>query len=240
MQTSDQVNEIAAALAKAQGAIENPGRDAVNPHFRSKYADLASGLVAIKKGLSDNGIAIVQVTYVNSDNMMLETRLIHSSGQWITSHYPVCKMPANQQQMGSALTYARRYSLFALVGIAGSTDDDDGNDARRTNVGTYDDDGSDAKRTNVGSIAVMTGREVEKVGSEMEPAESFDPSKSNSEAMDIVAIIKECDTIKGLRAYAASVKSTKDKLQPADSMWVVKEYKTREAEIYEMLSKETV
>ncbi len=129
MRSSENLNEIATALAKAQGAIINPGKDSTNPHFQSRYADLAAGLNAIRASLSSNGIAIVQATSMDGDVMMLETRLTHSSGQWIASDYPVCKFPTKHQEAGSALTYARRYSLFSMVGIAG--DDDDGNEASK-------------------------------------------------------------------------------------------------------------
>lgn len=128
MQTSDEINEIASALAKAQGAIQNPSKTAENPHFRSKYADLAAGLNAVRQALSSNGIAVLQATRVAGDLLMLDTRLLHASGQWIQSEFLACRAGIPPQQVGSALSYARRYSLFALIGIAGD-DDDDGNTA---------------------------------------------------------------------------------------------------------------
>lgn len=127
MQTSEATNEISAALAKAQGEIQNPTKDSQNPHFRSFYADLSAGVNAIRDGLSRNGIAYVQATRLDGEVLMLDTRLTHSSGQWMQGEYPVCRFPAKPQEVGSALTYARRYGLFALVGIAG--EDDDGNAA---------------------------------------------------------------------------------------------------------------
>ena len=128
-QCSSQIDAISAALAKAQGAISNPGKTALNPHFKSQYADLSSGLNAVRAALSANAIAIVQTTSMHDDTLMLHTALCHSSGQWIISAWPVVKLPAPPQVIGSALTYARRYTLFALVGIAGEGDDDDGNAA---------------------------------------------------------------------------------------------------------------
>jgi len=127
---SDTINEVATALAKAQGEIANPAKEAENPHFRSRYADLAAGLNAVKGALSSNGIAVVQSTYMADDTMMLNTRLVHSSGQWFSSDYPVIRFPCKHQEAGSALTYSRRYALFSLVGIAG--DDDDGNEASKS------------------------------------------------------------------------------------------------------------
>ena len=127
MNTSTEINEIAKALAAAQGEIKNPKKGSENPHFKSRYADLADGLEAVRVALSDNRLSIVQSTEIVGDVLVLETRLVHASGQWFASFWPVCRFPSTPQQMGSALTYARRYALFALVGIAG--DDDDGNAA---------------------------------------------------------------------------------------------------------------
>ena len=128
-QCSDRIDAISAALAKAQGQIANPGKTAVNPHFKSSYADLSAGLNAIRTALSANAIAVVQTTRMEGDMLMLNTMLAHSSGQWIGSQWQVCKLPAPPQVIGSALTYARRYTLFALVGIAGEGEDDDANAA---------------------------------------------------------------------------------------------------------------
>lgn len=128
MQTSEAINEIAAALAKAQGAIKNPSKAKENPHFKSKYADMATGLDVIRPALSEHAIAIVQATEIVEDGVILRTRLIHSSGQWLESSYPVSKF-APHQQLGSALTYSKRQALFALVGVHGEDEDDDGETA---------------------------------------------------------------------------------------------------------------
>jgi hypothetical protein len=119
MTTSEQLNEIAAALAKAQGAMKNAALNKVNPHFRSKYADLAGIRDTVIPALTANGIAVVQT--LDADAVL--TRLMHASGQWIESR---CLIPAqaDMQKMGSAITYARRYSLSAICGIAADEDDD--------------------------------------------------------------------------------------------------------------------
>jgi hypothetical protein len=132
MQTSEQINEIAAALAKAQGKMENPDKDNVNPHFKSRYADLASGINAVRQCLSEQGISVVQTTCLDGELMVLNTRLCHASGQWIEGMYPICKFPTPPQQIGAAMTYARRYSMFAIVGIA--PEDDDGNSVSKEDV----------------------------------------------------------------------------------------------------------
>lgn len=123
MKTSTETDIIDAALAKAQAEIENPTKDATNPHFRSRYATLDAGLNIVRACLSKHGISVTQPTRVEDGILMLETR-IACQGQWIASEYPVCAFPVKQQEMGSALTYSRRYSLFSLVGIAGEEDDD--------------------------------------------------------------------------------------------------------------------
>ena len=113
------INELAAALAKAQGVMENATMNRVNPHFKSKYADLASVWDAVRKPLSENGLAVVQII---TDGKLV-TLLMHTSGQWVQSEYPL-PPAARPQEMGSALTYARRYSLSAITGIAADEDDD--------------------------------------------------------------------------------------------------------------------
>lgn len=131
MQTSESINEIAAALAKAQGEIQNPAKNRVNPHFKSKYADIADGLDVIRPTLSKHGIAIVQATEWQDDGMViLRTRMVHSSGQFFESTYPVGRF-VKHQELGASLTYAKRQALFSIVGVAGD-DDDDGNSATAT------------------------------------------------------------------------------------------------------------
>lgn len=127
MTTSEQVNEIAAALAKAQGAMKNATLNKVNPHFKSKYADLAGIRDAVMPALTANGIAVVQtltggVADGHVSNVVV-TRLMHASGQWIESAIAIPPTP-DMQKMGSAITYARRYSLSAICGIAADEDDD--------------------------------------------------------------------------------------------------------------------
>jgi len=128
MRTSEQINEIAAALAKAQAEVKNPSFNRVNPHFKSKYADLGEVLSAVRPSLSKHGISIMQMTDVTDTGIVLHTRLTHSGGQWIEGVYPVSPM-GTHQQMGAALTYAKRQALSAIVGVAGE-DDTDGEDTK--------------------------------------------------------------------------------------------------------------
>lgn len=126
MNTSESINEIAAAMAQAQSEIQNPTKDQTNPHFKNRYADLAGGLSTIRPTLAKYGLSVVQLTHADGDMITLHTRIMHSSGQWLEATYPVCRL-GKHQEMGSALTYARRYALFAAVGVAGDDDDYDGN-----------------------------------------------------------------------------------------------------------------
>ena len=126
----EDIKELAAALAVAQGNIDNVKKDRINPHFKSNYATLGSVWDTIRDELSKNGLAVVQLpTSAPAGSVGLLTRLIHKSGQSLEEvfYMPVAQAN-NPQAVGSALTYARRYALMALVGIA--PEDDDGNAAK--------------------------------------------------------------------------------------------------------------
>ena len=129
MNKSESVAGLAAALAKAQGQMKGAIKDSANPFFKSKYADLASVVEAIRVAFSANGLSYIQtVEPSEKDEVRVETTLLHASGEWISCgvlSLPVSKVDA--QGYGSALTYARRYSLSAAVGVA--PEDDDGNAA---------------------------------------------------------------------------------------------------------------
>lgn len=133
--SSESIGTIAAALAKAQAELTNPEKSLVatirSPFPREgertfRYAPLSSGLDIVRKGLGRHEIAIIQATAIDKDAglLRLTTVLAHSSGEWISSEWPVCQITdiASAQRMGAALTYARRYALFTLVGIAGEDD----------------------------------------------------------------------------------------------------------------------
>lgn len=120
--------ELAAALAKAQGAMGAAQKSATNPHFRSKYADLAAVWDACRKPLSDNGLAVVQQVDSDEHGVTVSTRLIHASGQEIRAHLWLPVAQRTPQAYGSAITYGRRYGLASLVGVV-ADEDDDGNAA---------------------------------------------------------------------------------------------------------------
>jgi hypothetical protein len=128
MNSSQSIGALAAALVKAQSAIQGAKKDTANPFFKSKYADLSSVVDAIKKPATDNGLTWTQVMHDADNAAKVETIILHSSGEWLSCgviSVPVSKHDA--QGYGSALTYARRYSLSAAFGVA--PEDDDGNAA---------------------------------------------------------------------------------------------------------------
>jgi hypothetical protein len=132
---SESIGTIAAALAKAQAELTNPEKSltATVPspfpregHRTFRYAPLSRGLDIVRKSLGRHEIATIQTTAIDKDAglLRLTTVLAHSSGEWVASEWPVCQITdiASAQRMGAALTYARRYALFTLVGIAGEDD----------------------------------------------------------------------------------------------------------------------
>jgi hypothetical protein len=131
MNKSETINELASALSKAQAQIKGAVEDSTNPHFRSKYASLQSYIDSAREPLAKNGLAVMQLlTDINCESMnivSIETIMMHSSGQWISSTFSVPVSKADAQGFGSAVTYARRYSYAAAIGIAPI--DDDGNEA---------------------------------------------------------------------------------------------------------------
>ena len=129
MKTSESIKEIAGALLKAQKAIKAAIKDANNPHFKSKYADLSSVIDAVKAPLNDNSIIFTQGVGSNDNGVTVETMLLHVSGEWISETLTVPVQKNDAQGVGSAITYGRRYGLQALCGVP--AEDDDGNAATK-------------------------------------------------------------------------------------------------------------
>ena len=120
---SENINELALALSKAQASITGALKDSANPFFKSKYADLASVLDACRAQLSGNGLCVTQTTDLIDGLVVVRTTLAHSSGQWISGILPVRAKDDSPQAQGSGITYARRYALAAIVGLAQIDDD---------------------------------------------------------------------------------------------------------------------
>ncbi len=128
MRTSETIEKLAVAMTAAQAELKNAAFDKENPHFKSRYATLAAVRDTVAPTLSKHELSVVQTTDFDGGAWLVQTRIIHTSGQWIESVYPFAI--DKPQQMGSALTYARRYSLSMICGIA-SEEDDDGNEAQK-------------------------------------------------------------------------------------------------------------
>lgn len=129
MLKSEQINELAAALAKAQGQIEGAKKSSSNPFFKSKYADLAECWNTCREALTANEISVIQMPEEINENgrLNITTMLAHSSGQYISSTLTMTVTKLDPQAIGSAITYGRRYALAAMVGLA--QEDDDGEKA---------------------------------------------------------------------------------------------------------------
>lgn len=130
MNASESIKAIAPALIKAQAKIKGAVKDATNPHFRSKYADLSSVVEAVKGPLLEQGITFLQGVQDAENGVAVETMLLHSSGEWLASTLRIPAAKQDAQGYGSAITYGRRYGLQSMCGVP--AEDDDGNAATAT------------------------------------------------------------------------------------------------------------
>jgi hypothetical protein len=137
MQTSEQINELATALSKAQATIIGAVKDSANPFFKSSYADLASVLDAARKPLTDNGLCLIQGVSTGDGAVHVTSLLAHSSGQWVKSTISLVPADWKPQTVGGCATYGRRYGGAAIIGVAQI--DDDGNAASGRGNGNYAD-----------------------------------------------------------------------------------------------------
>lgn len=130
MRTSEAINELTAAMAKAQAALKPASKDATNPMYKSKYADISSIWDAIRAAFPPHGLAIFQDVTTTEAGVAVETRISHTSGQWIEFGplvVPMAKRDAHG--VGSATSYSKKYALAAAVGLSFADEDDDGNHA---------------------------------------------------------------------------------------------------------------
>jgi len=124
MARSDCTANLAKALAAAQKNMKPVFKGSVNPHFKSRYADYSSIIEVAIPALSAQGLALTHATAILGTEVVCETTLLHESGEWISSVYPLRPMKQDPQAWGSCLTYAKRYTASALLAIADSDDDD--------------------------------------------------------------------------------------------------------------------
>jgi len=132
MNSSESIGQLAAALAAAEGKMLAASMNSVNPFFKSKYADLGSIIEAIRPTLAENGLSFTQLPTTEENTISLETVILHSSGEWISSSMTVEianeKGVSTIQSVGKTITYLRRYAISAMFGVY-ADNDDDGNDA---------------------------------------------------------------------------------------------------------------
>lgn len=133
MQKSESIAALAAALAEAQGEVENATKNSQNPHLKNRYADLAEILNTVRPVLSRHGLAVSQHPSYSDGMVHVETIMLHKSGEWMSSTISTPVQKPDPQGVGSACTYARRYSLAAIVGL--SQEDDDGHAASKPKPG---------------------------------------------------------------------------------------------------------
>jgi hypothetical protein len=181
MKTSETVKQVSDALVLASGEISNPVRDSVNPYFNSKYASLDGMLDRIRATLETHGLCVVQGQDVETtSHVIIETRIIHKSGEYIETYCSAKPKNTDPQSIGSAITYCRRYGLMSALNIAGG-DDDDGNtcsgDQRQTSKQWKQD-------RPVSSINDDTKKELARVASQIG---QFDPADKTRLIKDLNA-----------------------------------------------------
>ena len=243
--SSETIGAIAAALAKAQGELANPEKSLVgtirsqNPYENDRtfrYAALSTGLDIVRKSLGGHEIATVQTTTIDVEAGMirLTTVLAHSSGEWLSSEWPVCAVGemAAPRRMGAALTYARRYALFTLVGIAGE-DDLDAPDLNAPDLG-------DAPKSDADQPASSAGRPTNGYAAggpipvdarrKQSPTRAVKPMLAPESATQRDRLLAELDSLQSTDEaadWAHKSMPTKNSLTSADAELVVGGFRTR-------------
>ena len=230
---SETIGTIAAALAKAQAQLVNPekslvgiipseGRRGTEQTFR--YAPLSSGLDIVRKTLSQHEIATVQTTSIddNAGIVRLSTVLAHASGEWIASDWPVCTVSetATPHRMGAALTYARRYALFTLVGIAGEDDLDAPNLVAPTTPAPKTETGRTKGRLNGGPNYPSQGPSGSGQQKAAGPARTLEAEASAVLRDQLITELKAINSSEEAANWAHRVLASKDNLGSADARQV--------------------
>jgi hypothetical protein len=183
------MQQIATALVKAQRDFAPALKTSTNPHFRSRYADLAACVEAVIDALNANGIAMIQRTHDSDNGVAVETLFVHESGETITGgilHVPAAKH--DPQGYGSALTYARRYSLMAACGIA--PEDDDANMAQRTPVNA---------QSRIGRVSTSTQGNGSVTATINPPAGEVTVTLSPERIAEVEKILRACKSLVNLQ-----------------------------------------
>lgn len=238
--SSSSIASLAAALAKAQAMLVNPEKSLVGtiPSDRPggsersfRYASLASGLDIVRKTLGEHEIATVQTTTIDQGAglVQLTTVLAHSSGEWISSEWPVCPVgeTVNPHRMGAALTYARRYALFTLVGIAGEDDLDAPDLIAPTSRGS----GSETAETRNGNERVnghgAAQHSDSRVNTKRSPRPVLEPTASAELRDRLVSQIAEIDSPDDAALWAYCNMRAKNDLAKGDALQVEAAFKSK-------------
>ena len=220
MLMSASIKELAAALAKAQGEIEAAAKNKRNSHFGSLYADLASVQDACRAPLARHGIAVVQSPSAEGTRVTVTTLLAHSSGEWISGELSVAARDAGPQAAGSAITYARRYGLAALVGVA--PDDDDGHAAESATRVPPRNGGPPTQTTDATGLVTQTAPRI------LSPQESaaFSPPdpESGDHPPDEIEVAIKLDEARGLGDVAALAADVKQYAGERREHWLRRRY----------------
>lgn len=155
---SPSVGALATELAKAQAEMKNPPKDSVNPHFKSRYADLATVRDTVVPVLARHGLAVLQLPCEMDGEPALTTLLVHTSGEWVETTIKLRPGKSDPQGVGSALTYARRYALQAVAGVAAEDDDDGHAGSQRPQQQQQN------RRPAVPANAALRGKYLERLG----------------------------------------------------------------------------
>ena len=207
------MNNIAKAFVAAKRAFAPALKTSTNPHFRSKYADLSGCLEAVSDALLDNGIALYQETFEDSTGVTVETVFLHESGESLRGgklHVPAAKQ--DPQGYGSALTYARRYSVMAACGIA--AEDDDGNAASRPK-----------SRNNLDQVQASAARPKEVKTYHIQLPNKDEPHATHT---------KPAEWVKGVIAIMEKIEQN-GKLASRDKMTKLRELKEANATVLEAI-----
>jgi hypothetical protein len=245
--SSESIAALAAALAKAQIGLTNPEKSLTGtvpssrydePGRTFRYAPLSSGLDIVRKALGEHGIATLQTTTIDQDiqSVSLTTVLAHASGEWIASDWPVCALSdmAAPRRMGAALTYARRYALFTLVGIAGE-DDLDAPDLGGQPVESSGKarNGLDASRQKGNGADQALGRFAVGRKAWSPPKQALEAEKSAALRDRLVGDVRALVTQEQATAWAQKAMAAKNTLTTADCGLVETAFAARLAELVE-------
>lgn len=195
MRTSDSIKELSTAMSKFQGSIQNAKKETENPYYRSRYADLAEVFNTVRKSLTEYGLSVLQGAHeTETGKWVLVTKLIHLSGEWVETEYPILTAKQDAQGFGSAMTYARRYSLSSMLGVA--QEDDDGNEASKESTG----------KTYGGSTLSPAKQEITQVTTEQtKPFVTQMPMGKTITEMEYKKLVDMCTTKKVPKDYVKTV-----------------------------------